>query len=251
MSSKLITVENLTSGYDGKSVIENASFSILDDDFIGVIGPNGGGKTTLIKTILNQISPFSGKISYCSALLGEDERPRIGYLPQINSIDTKFPISALDVILTGLVSKSNIRGRVKREDIERAKELCSSLEISKSINRSIGELSGGQMQRVFLCRALINSPRLLILDEPTTYTDSSFNTALYDMLHLLNEKMAILMVSHDIGTVASHIKSIICVNRSVHHHPDNTVTEGMLQRYNCPIQLISHGDIPHTVLKRH
>jgi zinc transport system ATP-binding protein len=127
-------------------------------------------------------------------------------------------------------------------------ELMGIIEIRK---RAVGELSGGQLQRTFLCRALISSPKLLILDEPNNNVDNKFESDLYRILHDLNKNIAILIVSHDIGTISSHIKTIICVNRDVHYHQSNMITEDQLRSYNCPIQLITHGEIPHTVLKTH
>jgi zinc transport system ATP-binding protein len=116
---------------------------------------------------------------------------------------------------------------------------------------AIGQLSGGQQQKVLLCRAIIANPELLILDEPNTYVDNKFEGELYEMLKELNERMAIVMVSHDIGTITSYVKSIACVNRSLHHHHSNRITETQLAAYDCPIQLITHGRVPHTVLEKH
>jgi zinc transport system ATP-binding protein len=118
-------------------------------------------------------------------------------------------------------------------------------------DKSIGQLSGGQMQRVFLGRAIISEPRLLILDEPNTFVDNKFEHDLYELLHQLNHKMAILMVSHDVGTITTHVKTIACVNRNLHYHKSNIITQSQLTAYNCPIQLITHGDVPHTVLGEH
>ena len=115
----------------------------------------------------------------------------------------------------------------------------------------IGELSGGQMQRAFLSRALISKPKLLILDEPNTYVDNKFEGELYELLTKLNEQMAIVIVTHDLGTVSQYVKSIACVNRGLHLHPSNIISQEQLDNYNCPIQLITHGHIPHTVLENH
>jgi zinc transport system ATP-binding protein len=123
--------------------------------------------------------------------------------------------------------------------------------ISHIRNKAIGELSGGQMQRTFLCRALMNQPELLVLDEPSTYVDNNFEGELYLKLKELNEQMAILLISHDVGTISFFVKTIACVNRSLHHHPSNIITEEQLASYNCPLQIITHGNIPHTVLKLH
>ena len=115
----------------------------------------------------------------------------------------------------------------------------------------IGDLSGGQMQRVFLCRAIISSPRLLILDEPTTYVDSNFEKEFYPILEELNKTIAIVMVSHDLGTICSYVKTIACVNRELHYHHSNLITPEQLQSYHCPLELLTHGPVPHRVLKKH
>ena len=117
--------------------------------------------------------------------------------------------------------------------------------------RAIGELSGGQLQRVMLCRAIISNPKVLVLDEPTNFVDNRFENELYNLLHHLADEMAIIMVSHDIGTVSSVVKSIVCVNHHIHRHDSNIITEEQLRGYNCPIQIISHGNIPHTILSEH
>lgn len=123
--------------------------------------------------------------------------------------------------------------------------------IEHLFRKPVGELSGGQMQRVFLCRAIITSPKLLILDEPNTFVDNQFEADLYETLKILNERMAIMIVSHDVGTISYYVKTIACVNKYLHYHPSNIITEQQLVAYGCPIQIITHGDIPHTVLKKH
>jgi len=116
---------------------------------------------------------------------------------------------------------------------------------------AIGELSGGQMQRVFLCRALISEPKILLLDEPDTFVDNRFEGELYEKLRMLNQEMAIILVSHDMGTIASYVKTIACVNGNLHYHSSNRITQEDLDDYNCPIQIISHGQVPHIILKNH
>ena len=117
--------------------------------------------------------------------------------------------------------------------------------------KTAGELSGGQLQRVFLARAIISDPELLVLDEPNTYVDNQFEKELYDKLQSLNSRMAIILVSHDVGTISWYIKTIACVNGSLHYHPSNIITQKQLDSYNCPIQIIAHGEVPHTVLHKH
>lgn len=133
----------------------------------------------------------------------------------------------------------------------RVDELLELVSLSELKRRAIGELSGGQLQRVMLCRAIASKPQLLILDEPTNFVDNRFENELYNILHHLSEQMAIVMVSHDLGTISSVVRSIVCVNRHVHRHNSNIITAEQLQNYDCPIQIISHGNVPHTVLEEH
>ena len=181
----------------------------------------------------------------------EGNSHRIGYLPQINNIDRKFPVTVFDVVRSGLMSRKRLTGRYNSEENDRANDLMSEMGISGIRSKAIGELSGGQIQRALLCRALVNSPKLLILDEPNTYVDNRFERELYEKLKVLNEKLAILLVSHDLGTISTYVKSYACVNGSLHYHSGNKVTPELLKSYECPIQIISHGEIPHTVLYNH
>ncbi len=250
MVKKLVELKSVDAAYNSEIILKDVSMDIFSDDFIGVIGPNGGGKTTLIKIILKLLKPVRGNVNYVN---GDSENSEhfIGYLPQTSTIDKKFPISVLDVVLSGLVSRKNLIKRNTNSEKALAREIISKLGISHIQKKTIGELSGGEMQRVFLCRAIISSPKLLILDEPNTFVDSKFERDLYEALTDLNKKMAILIVSHDIGTISSYIKTIACVNKELHYHESNIITENQLQAYNCPIQLITHGEVPHTVLKDH
>jgi zinc transport system ATP-binding protein len=240
----------LSVGYGQNIILQDINLSIHQFDFVGIIGPNGGGKTTLLKALLGLLPPLSGEILF-SAPMTEGNSHRIGYLPQINNIDRKFPILVFDVVRSGLMSKKRITGHYTREDNERANNLMSEMGIYGIRNKAIGELSGGQIQRTLLCRALVNNPKLLILDEPNTYVDNRFERELYEKLKILNDKLAILLVSHDLGTISTYVKSFACVNGSLHYHPGNKVTPELLKSYECPIQIISHGDIPHTVLHNH
>jgi zinc transport system ATP-binding protein len=248
-NNKIIELKNVSAGYNGETIIEDVSLEIFRNDFIGVIGPNGAGKTTLIKTILRLITPYKGEINYFFKAR-KSEAP-IGYLPQVNTIDNRFPITVKDVIMSGLLSRKKLIKRFTKEEKQKADILIKQMKIEKIASKPIGELSGGQMQRVFLCRAIISDPELLILDEPNTFVDNKFESELYEILKKLNEKMAIVVVSHDIGTISTYVKTIACVNRKVHYHKSNIISQEQLDSYNCPIQLITHGHIPHTVLESH
>ncbi len=243
----LLKIENLSFAYDKLPVLQNVQFEVFEQDFVGVIGPNGGGKTTLLKAILGLIKPDKGRIIFGDELQGK--KKSIGYLPQVRYIDKKFPITVLDVVLSGSIMLNNTVS--KKQVHEKAKALLNEMGLFEIRNKAIGELSGGQMQRVFLCRALISDPKLLILDEPDTFVDNRFEGELYERLHHLNKQVAIILVSHDVGTITSYVKSIACVNGTLHYHNSNKITQQQLEEYNCPIQIISHGQIPHTVLQTH
>lgn len=251
MSSRerIISISDLRAGYDGVVALEHVNLDIYDNDFIGIIGPNGGGKSTLVKAIMGVI-PYSGTIDYAPSIC-RGGKPHIGYLPQVSSFDKSFPISVREVVLSGLQSKRGFLGRYTKEDKMRVEELLDMVSLSELRNRAIGDLSGGQLQRVMLCRAIASKPKLLVLDEPTNFVDNRFENELYNILHHLSDEMAIVMVSHDLGTISSVVRSIVCVNRHVHRHDSNIITSEQLQNYDCPIQIISHGNIPHTVLGEH
>lgn len=217
--SLLIKATDIVAGYDREIILPGVSFEISSDDFIGIIGPNGGGKTTLIKVILGMIKPFSGKVLY-----GEVEASfptfEIGYLPQQSSIDKLFPISVYDVVSSGLV-KSWSKGTKDISNIGRKVEkMLERVRMIDYKDAHIGKLSGGQLQRVLLARALVSSPALLILDEPNTYVDKRFEGHLYSLLPEISRDTAILVISHDVGSVQKLVRTIFCVDRDLHIHHD-------------------------------
>lgn len=246
---KLIELKELSAGYDDEIILRDVNLSVYEKDFIGIIGPNGGGKTTLIKIILGLLKPIMGEIIYYRE--GLNRMSTIGYLPQSFEMDRKFPISISDVVLSGLMNRKSLIFKYNKAEKELAYQLLAEMGLEGLWNKPLGELSGGQLQRALLCRALISSPDLLILDEPSTYVDNKFEGDLYEKLRGLNDRMAIIMVSHDIGTISYYIKTIACINRNFHYHDSNVITEKQLAAYDCPIQMITHGDVPHTVLKKH
>jgi zinc transport system ATP-binding protein len=150
-----------------------------------------------------------------------------------------------------MMIRKNILSGMSLDDKSRARSIIDEIGLTDYAGASLNELSGGQLQKVFLGRAIIGSPRLLLLDEPGNFVDSTFENDFYSRLKELNSRMAILMVSHDVGMVSSYVKSFACVNRELHYHPSSEITNEELLAYDCPIQLITHGDVPHTVLKSH
>lgn len=244
----LFEIQSLYAGYENHPVLENINFTVSENDFIGVIGPNGGGKTTLLKVILGLLRPRKGSIVFNENIM---KRNRIGYLPQMSAGDYSFPVTVTDVILSGLMIHKNYMARMSAEDRKKASRVINDLGLESSGKSTLSELSGGQLQRVFLGRAIIGEPKLLLLDEPDNFVDASFENDFYEKLHELNSRMAILMVSHDVGTISSHVKSYACINRKLHYHPSPEITKDQLSSYDCPIQLVTHGRVPHTVLEKH
>ena len=248
MMRKILSLKKVTAGYGDTAVLNQISLDVFEKDFIGIIGPNGGGKTTFVKMILGLLKPFSGNIEYD---FKGDYKRSIGYLPQQNNIDKKFPISVREVVLSGLMSSRNKFYKYHKSDFAKAGEIMDVFGIKKLSGKAVGELSGGQLQRALLARAIVSSPELLILDEPDSFVDNRFEHELYEILQRLNNEMAILLISHDIGTISSYIKSIACVNGNLHYHNSNKISSEQLKIYNCPIDIISHGTIPHRVLHTH
>ncbi|MBP3289917.1 MAG: ATP-binding cassette domain-containing protein, partial [Alistipes sp.] len=238
-SKVIISLRNVGVHYDDCVALEGVNLDIFEDDFIGIIGPNGGGKTSLVKAIMGT-TPHSGEI-HIDDTLRRRNHYKIGYMPQVSEFDMRFPISLEEVVLSGLQTEKGFFGRYTKADHSRAQELMNKMGIAALASRPIGEVSGGQMQRALLCRAIISEPRLLILDEPTNFVDNRFEYEFYNMVKGLSDRMAIVMVSHDLGTITSVVKSIVCVNRSVHRHDSNILTAEQLENYNCPIQILSHG----------
>lgn len=240
----LLELKNITAGYNGLPVISNVNLTIKMQDFIGVIGPNGGGKTTLLKVILGLLKPSAGNIIF-------HKKIKIGYLRQFSLIDKKFPITVSDVVRSGLMEGTGLFGNIRKKSMLKTDAMLEQMKIAHLRHKTLNELSGGQLQRAFLARAIISEPDLLLLDEPNTFVDKEFEKDIYNLLTELNKRMAILMVSHDIGTISSYIKSIACVNGNLHFHDSNDIPETFVVTGDCPVEMITHGNIPHRVLHKH
>jgi len=247
--SPIIELEDVSFAYNGGAVLKNVTFGIREREFLAIIGPNGGGKSTLVKLILGLLKPDTGKIR----VFGSPPRKvshRFGYVPQDVSINKSFPISVADVVLMGRL-RHHGRSRVSGEDRENAIQILEMLGVGEYGNRKIDDLSGGQRERVFIARALITDPDILILDEPTAGVDTGGRAELYALLKELNETKTIIVVSHDLMVMSSYVKSVACVNQQVHYHDDSEITDVMLDMgYQCPVELIAHGK-PHRILKKH
>ena len=248
---KIISIENGVCRMPAWRMAQPVDFQLNDGEHIAIVGPNGGGKTTLVKCILGLHKPEQGNIRFFKN--GKEvSNINMGYLPQYNSIDRKFPISVYEVILSGLSKQKPLLQRYNKAHHEQVRQIIARMGLEGLEERAIGELSGGQLQRTLLGRALVSNPEVVILDEPNTYIDKRFETKLYSLLEEINRERAIVLVSHDIGTVLKNVKTIACVNETVHYHPHTEVpTEWLEEHFGCPIEMLGHGTFPHRVLKCH
>jgi zinc transport system ATP-binding protein len=245
MDRPIIEIKNLAAAYDGKTVLRDVNLNIYERDFLGIIGPNGGGKTTLVKCILGLLKPASGEITLADGVT-------LGYLPQYSSIDRRFPISVEELVQSGLCSKKSLASRFTPAHREKVANVIRRMGLEGMEKRSIDQLSGGQLQRALLGRAIVSDPSVVILDEPSTYIDKRFEAKLYSLLAEINRDCAVVLVSHDIGTVLQQVKTIACVNETLDYHPSTEVSSEWLERnFNCPIELLGHGTLPHRILAAH
>jgi zinc transport system ATP-binding protein len=246
----LVEMRAVRAGYNGTPVLDDIDLTVYEKDFIGLLGPNGGGKTTLLKVLLGLIEPDQGSVR----VLGRpprETRHRVGYVPQSVEFDSRFPVSVWDVALMGRLGARRILHRFLAEDRHIVAESLRNVEMLDLSRRPIGELSGGQRQRVYIARALAAQPALLLLDEPMASVDPQVRTHLYDVLARINEKLAIVMVSHDVSAVSTYVKTIGCLNRRLYYHRERQITPEMLEEaYQCPVDLIAHG-VPHRVFLDH
>ena len=253
MKEPLIEIKGLNVGYENRIVLHDVNLNVYERDFLGIIGPNGGGKTTLMRCILGLLKPAGGSIVCHSCRPGnEGGKLAMGYLPQYTRIDRKFPITVEEVVLSGLAGRKSWMPRFTDAEREKAAQTIVRMGLEGLERRPIGALSGGQLQRALLGRAVVSDPEVVILDEPSTYIDRRFEARLYELLADLNRECAIILVSHDIGTVLQQVKSIACVNETLDYHPDTGITPEWLERnFQCPIDLLGHGMLPHRVLGMH
>ncbi|MFC1915501.1 metal ABC transporter ATP-binding protein [Chloroflexota bacterium] len=250
-AEELVRLDDIWVHYDGVPILEGINLSIKANDFLGIIGPNGGGKTTLLKVILGLIKPSHGKVSVMG-LTPERGRKFIGYISQLNLFDRDFPINVADVVLMGRYGKAGLFQRYSEEDRKIVTKALKIVEMLDYKDRQIGRLSGGEQQRVFIARALATNPKLLLLDEPTASIDPNIQAEFYELLDRLKKDMAIVLVSHDISAVSVYVNGIACLNRQLFYHGSKEVSAEALEKtYKCPIQLLAHGTVPHRVLKEH
>lgn len=231
----IIQLEHVAFAYADVPVLTNVNLSIDPCEFIGIIGPNGGGKTTLLKLLMGFLKPTAGKLE----IFGESSqasRYQIAYVPQTQRFDRDFPISVLEVVLSGRLSKLPWYGKFSTEDKEAAQQALEQVHMSDFQNRPIGTLSGGQAQRALIARALASNPKLLLLDEPTANVDQKAEADIYEILHSLQGKMTILMVTHDLGTAIEHVQRVLLVqNNVILLKPEEVCQHFAMGLYHAPL----------------
>lgn len=251
MTEEIVKLEDVWVSYNETPVLEGVNLTVAPGDFIGLIGPNGGGKTTLLKVILGLIKPDRGRVT----VLGkppEQSRGEVGYVPQKPLFDPTFPVSVWDVVLMGRYGKAGLMRRYSSEDRKVAQDALKTVGMLEYRNRQIGQLSGGQQQRVFIARALSTNPRLLLLDEPMESIDSTTQAEFYELLQTLTQRMSIVLVSHNVSVISIYVETIACLNRQLFYHGSKEISPEVLETtYKCPIELIAHGEVPHRVLREH
>ena len=238
--NNIIEIKNLDFSYENSMpVLENVNLTFNELESACIVGPNGGGKTTLLYLILGLLKPNSGTIT----IFGKspvEAHGQIGYMPQYIQLDNKFPICVSEIVLMGRLGRG-FWGRYSKKDREVAMEAMKEMSIEHLAKRQFSELSGGQRQRVLIARALTCNPKLLLLDEPTTNIDPGMQEQFYEILYKLNQRMSILTVSHDLGFVSDKIDSVICVNRTVQVHPTNALDGNIItDMYGYDVNLIRH-----------
>jgi len=244
-------IDRLTVRYGNHVVLEDVSWEVMEHDFAAVIGPNGGGKTTLLKAVLGLLPPSSGSVSIFG-LPPFDGRKLIGYVPQFHTFDFSFPITVKEMILQSrLPLIPGIFRRYREEDFFAMQKALDQIGLSNMGDAPLSTLSGGQQQRVIIARALAGEPRLLILDEPTVYVDAPAEEQFFSLIDMLRDQMTVIIVTHDVGAISGKVNRIACLNRRLYTHGDAVITDDMLTSvYGCPVDLIAHG-VPHRVLREH
>lgn len=236
----VISIDNVSFSYDGSPVLEDVNLTVDERDFLCIVGPNAGGKTTLLKLILGLLKPAKGTISVFGQP-PQKARSRIGYMPQYASLDSLFPVNVFDVVLMGRLGNGRKLGFFAKTDRTAAEEVLQEMNLNKVRNRSFSSLSGGQRQRVLIARALVSNPELLLLDEPTSNIDTVMETELYEILSRLNQDITIALVTHDLGFVSRYVKSVACVNRRVIVHPTSEITGEMINEiYGSDMRMVRH-----------
>jgi len=236
----VVSFRDVDFSYNSVPVLEDVSFTIYDKSFISIVGPNAGGKTTLLKLMLGLLGPSRGTIEIFM-LPPDRARALIGYMPQHVQFDPHFPVTVLDVVLMGRLGNGTRFGPYRKRDRAICLEALKKLEMYDAWKHPFGALSGGQRQRVLIARALATEPKLLLLDEPTSNVDMAVETELFELLNVLSKTITVIVVSHDLGFVSQYVQRVVCVNRRVAVHPTAAITGEMISDlYGAAVRMVQH-----------
>lgn len=237
----IVQLKDVTFGYGSRPVVEDIQLDIYRDDFLAIVGPNGGGKTTLLRLMLGLLQPRSGTIR----IFGEPPkaaRARIGYVPQRPRFEADFPATVEEIVLTGRLGHRGIGRRYNDDDRQAARQAIEELDLGHLANRSINALSGGERQRTLVARALSSQPDMLLMDEPTSSVDSRVEKNFYELLRDLHRRIPIVLVSHDLGFVSAYVTRVACVNRRLVVTPvDEVHVHDVEALYEGPVRMWSHS----------
>jgi zinc transport system ATP-binding protein len=251
MSQPVIEVKDVSFSRHSREILSHVNLSVDQGDFYAIIGPNGGGKTTLLRIMLGLLAPDSGRVTVFGRPPGE-VRDRIGYVPQFKTFDFSYPITVREMVRSGLMGHGKgVSRRIGPDQEQEVDRVMESLGLAALAPQQVGGLSGGEQQRAIVARALVGDPDLLILDEPTVYVDAPTELQFLDLLDMLRRTKTLVMVTHDIGVLPAHVTRIACLNHRIFTHEGAEITDEMLSfGYGCPVDLIAHG-VPHRVLREH
>jgi zinc transport system ATP-binding protein len=239
--SSAVELQDVNFSYGGPRVLEAISLEVPEGEFLGVVGPNAGGKSTLLKLVLGLLEPQAGRVR---VLGGSPQRTRhrIGYVPQYPQFRRDFPISVEQVVLTGRLGRERWFGGWQAADRAAARNAMREAEILPLARRRIETLSGGQLQRVLLARALVGEPRVLILDEPTANIDMRVESDIFDLLKELNARMTIIVVSHDVAFISRYVTRVACLNRTLMCHRTEEIDGQTIQDlYDVDVRQVAHS----------
>lgn len=250
MGRKAVELEDVSISFGNTPVLKDVTVSLDEGEFLGIIGPNGGGKTTLLKVLLGLLEPDKGRVKIYGKRPSKAEN-ELSYVPQYSNFDAQFPISVWKAVLMGRIGEKGLSPFYSKKDKKIAKRALKMVEMEKFRDKQVSSLSGGQQQRVLIARALTTQPRILLLDEPTASIDEKMQTSIYELLIDLNEEkgITIILVSHDIGVISSYVKKVACLNKYFIYHGSDELTSDMIEAsYECPVDLVAHGH-PHRVFE--
>jgi zinc transport system ATP-binding protein len=237
-ASAVVELERCTVRLGGHTVLDQVDLHVEAGDYLAVVGPNGGGKTTLLRALLGLVRPSAGTLRVLGGAPA-GARGRVGYVPQFARFEREFPLRVRDAVRLGMAGRTLFRRR-HHENIA-AEGALQRVGMAELAGAAIGQLSGGQLQRVLIARALVLQPRLLLLDEPTASLDAQGSEGFYRLLDELSQTCTVILVSHDIGSITAHARRVALVNRHLYCAPARSVTVDLIEKvYCCPLDLQTH-----------